>query len=375
LHQDFSVQLRREVYGFFGIPIDAVDMPAVLRRIEDAISGSNPFLISTVNLNFLNMARNADGEFRDSLLISDLCTADGMPIVWLARLLGVPIKQRIAGSDIFERLKSEKFRDARLKVFFFGGDEGVAATACKRINTEAAEMTCVGSLYPGFGTLDEMSTSGTVETINNSGANFLAVALGARKGQLWLRRNQDRLRVPVRAHLGATLNFQAGTLKRAPGVMQRLGIEWLWRIKEEPELWRRYWNDGLALIQLVLTCVLPLLIMGFSDRSSLRDASELKVIQTDNHDSVTIALNGFATAETVAEVLPYFESAVAASKSILINFTDTRQIDARFLGLILMLNEYLKKQGQQLRFAGASSRLARIFRLNGFGFLLNPTAK
>jgi len=375
LHQDFSVQLRREVYGFFGIPIDAVDMPAVLRRIEDAISGSNPFLISTVNLNFLNMARNADGEFRDSLLISDLCTADGMPIVWLARLLGVPIKQRIAGSDIFERLKSEKFRDARLKVFFFGGDEGVAATACKRINTEAAEMTCVGSLYPGFGTLDEMSTSGTVETINNSGANFLAVALGARKGQLWLRRNQDRLRVPVRAHLGATLNFQAGTLKRAPGVMQRLGIEWLWRIKEEPELWRRYWNDGLALIQLVLTCVLPLLIMGFSDPSSLRDASELKVIQTDNHDSVTIALNGFATAETVAEVLPYFESAVAASKSILINFTDTRQIDARFLGLILMLNEYLKKQGQQLRFAGASSRLARIFRLNGFGFLLNPTAK
>src|SRR5450432_2707293 len=95
----------REVYGVLGIPIDVVDMSMALRKIEIAALGSAPFLISTANLNFLVNSRT-DAEFRESLLRSDLCTADGMPIVWIARLLGVPIKKRIAGADIFEALKS-----------------------------------------------------------------------------------------------------------------------------------------------------------------------------------------------------------------------------------------------------------------------------
>ena len=103
----FGGQLRREVYGLLGMPIDVVDMAAVLRKIERAISDAAPFLLSTANLNFLMMSRK-DTEFRDVLLLSDLCSADGIAIVWLGRLLGVPIKQRIAGADIFDRLKSNK---------------------------------------------------------------------------------------------------------------------------------------------------------------------------------------------------------------------------------------------------------------------------
>src|SRR5215472_12531615 len=95
-------QLRREVYGVFGVPIDSVDMAAVLRSIGKAVSGANPFLISTVNLNFL-ISSQGDDRFRESLLSSDLCTADGMPVVWLGRLVGAPLGQRIAGADIFDR--------------------------------------------------------------------------------------------------------------------------------------------------------------------------------------------------------------------------------------------------------------------------------
>src|ERR1700690_1454913 len=90
--------LTREVYRVLGIPVDVIEMATVLRRIETAASSSAPFLISTAKLNFLVTSRS-DAEFRESLLRSDLCTADGMPIVWIARLLGVPLRYRIAGAD------------------------------------------------------------------------------------------------------------------------------------------------------------------------------------------------------------------------------------------------------------------------------------
>jgi N-acetylglucosaminyldiphosphoundecaprenol N-acetyl-beta-D-mannosaminyltransferase len=370
-----SEQLRREVYGLLGVPIDVADMATALLQIRKAASDPSPFLISTVNLNFL-ISSQTDPEFRESLLMSDLCTADGMPIIWLGRLLGVPLKERIAGADIFDKLRTTKIVGNRLKIFLFGGDEGIAAAACKKLNTEPTEVTCVGFLYPGFGAVDDMSAPETIETINRSGANFLAVALGAQKGQPWLRRNHARLRIPVRVHLGAAINFQAGTLKRAPMVMQSLGLEWLWRIKEEPQLWPRYWNDGLAFLALLTTHVFPLLLVGFWGRLTARRLGEdLRITSTDDHDSVIINLDGIATAKTVEKAAVLFESAGGKSKDVVVNFTNTRQIDARFLGLILMLDKYLKKQGHQLRLLGTSPRMEKLFRLNGFEFLLRPATK
>ncbi len=171
-------------------------------------------------------------------------------------------------------------------------------------------MSCVGSFYPGFGSVDDMSTPAIIDAINASDADFLAVALGAKKGQAWLQRNHARLQIPVRVHLGATINFQAGTLKRAPTIMQRWGLEWLWRIKEEPQLWRRYWNDGIVLLALLENHVFPLLLLAFWDRLTARRLGEdLKITSSDDHDFVTINLDGIATAKTVEKAVVLFESA------------------------------------------------------------------
>ena len=369
-----SDDLSREVYGVLGIPIDAVDMAIVLQKIDAAAAAAMPFLISTANLNFLVTSRS-DEEFRESLLRSDLCTADGMPIVWMARLLGVPVKGRIAGSDIFEAIKSAKNK-LRLKVFLFGGAEGAAAAACSKLNAEAGGMTCSGSYSPGFGTLDEMSTDEILSIINSSNANFLAAALGAKKGQAWLLRNHYRFRVPVRVHLGATINFQAGTLKRAPARMRKWGLEWLWRIKEEPHLWRRYWDDGLALLRLVLTQVIPLVVLHYWYRLKLGGKSQyLRVERTDDHKSVILSIDGVATAQNIGNAVTSFLDAASAARSIVINFTNIRLIDARFLGLLLMLDKQLKRQHLQLKLAGISPPIARIFRLNGFEFLLQTNTE
>jgi N-acetylglucosaminyldiphosphoundecaprenol N-acetyl-beta-D-mannosaminyltransferase len=153
--------------------------------------------------------------------------------------------------------------------------------------------------------------------------------------------------------------------------MRKWGLEWLWRIKEEPQLWRRYWGDGLVLLELVLTRVFPLVILSRWNRLGWgRKAKDLLINRVEDHKSVILSINGAAIGQNVGNALPSFQDAVAAAKDIVINFTDIRLIDARFLGLLLMLNKTLKRQQLHLTFMGISPRIARIFRLHGFGFLL-----
>ena len=155
-HMAVQGDLRRPVYGILGVPFDALDVQTLLDNIVAAVSAGQPFLISTPNVNFL-MASRTNPEFRESLLQSDLCLVDGMPIIWIARLLGLPIGGRLAGSDLFDTLKSRAATGRRLKVFLFGGGEGVAEGVAKSLNLAADGMECVGTLNPGFGSVEELS--------------------------------------------------------------------------------------------------------------------------------------------------------------------------------------------------------------------------
>jgi N-acetylglucosaminyldiphosphoundecaprenol N-acetyl-beta-D-mannosaminyltransferase len=149
-----------------------------------------------------------------------------------------------------------------------------------------------------------MSADAILDTINSSNADLLVAALGAKKGQAWLLRNHHRLQIPVRVHLGAAINFQAGTIKRAPARMRKWGLEWLWRIKEEPQLWGRYWGDGVVLLQLVLTHVLPLLILSPWHRLRWGGrAGDLLIKRSENHKSVILSINGGAIAQNVGNAL------------------------------------------------------------------------
>jgi N-acetylglucosaminyldiphosphoundecaprenol N-acetyl-beta-D-mannosaminyltransferase len=364
-HRD---DLGREVYCVVGVPIEAIDLRQALHRIKDAAASPAPFLIATVNVNFL-VSSPSHREFRDSVLLGDLCPADGMPIVWIARLLGVPIKHRVAGSDMFEALQTAHATEQPLRVFLFGGADGVAAAAANALNAKQGGLRCVGWIYPGFGTIDEMSTDAIIDKINASGADFLVASLGAQKGQLWLLRNHHRLRIPIRSHFGAVMNFEARTVKRAPHSWRKLGLEWLWRIKEEPHLWRRYCRDGWVLARLVITRAIPLAVLAKYQRLRSRGQG-LAIKQTMMGDSVSLALSGFATEQHVAKAAAAFRSAVADAKNIVIELTDTSFIDCRFFGLLLMLRKQLEGSGRSLKFSGISPRLARLFRLNGIGFLL-----
>ena len=196
------------------------------------------------------------------------------------------------------------------------------------------------------------------------------VSLGAKKGQLWLQHNQYRLRVPVRFHLGAVINFQAGTVRRAPPIMRELGLEWLWRIKEEPYLWRRYWNDGVVLLRLLVARVLPLALWTWWLRTKFdRGGQNLVITQEHDRKFVTLELSGPATARHAKMAILAFRDAISTRKQLIIDFSKTCVIDSRFLGLLLMLRKKLKRSGADPIFVGLSPRLKSIFRFNDLEFL------
>jgi N-acetylglucosaminyldiphosphoundecaprenol N-acetyl-beta-D-mannosaminyltransferase len=246
----------RKVHYLLGLPFDAITLDAAVAKIRSCAASGKPCFFSTPNLNFL-ITSQRDEAFRNSVIRSDLSLADGMLIVWLAKAIGLPITERVAGSDVFEALR-QKSDAAKLKVFFFGGPPGVAERAAERINREDGGMECVGYESPGFGSVEEMSSDATIDKINGSGAVFLVVSLGAIKGQAWIELNRSRLKVPVMSHLGAVVNFVAGNVRRAPVWMQKTGLEWLWRVKEEPSLWRRYFSDAIALVKLIPSIVIAM---------------------------------------------------------------------------------------------------------------------
>jgi N-acetylglucosaminyldiphosphoundecaprenol N-acetyl-beta-D-mannosaminyltransferase len=364
--------LTRSVYCVLGIPIDAVDLATVVQRIEGAAANRTAFLISTPNLNFL-VSSLSDPEFRESLLDSDLCPADGAPIVWIARLLGLPIKERVAGSDLFDRLRAESTRGRQLTIFLFGGAKGVAEAAAARLNAEPSGLHCVGTMDPGFCEVSEMSQDHIIDKVNSSGADFLVLSLGAKKGQLWLRRNHNRLTIPLRAHLGAVVNFQAGLVKRAPSIVRAWGFEWLWRIKEEHHLWKRYRDDALVLLRLLLTRVFPLAIITRWQQFTRKDQQDFLIEKSHDGQSIMISLCGAAWERHVPEAASCFQEALAGKQNIIIDLTNIRLIDARFFGLLLMLRQELKSRGAKLIFTGVPRAIKRIFRLNELGFLLSPT--
>ncbi|EAQ34206.1 N-acetyl-mannosamine transferase [Nitrobacter sp. Nb-311A] len=357
--------LSRNVFGLLGIPVDAIDFRSLLQSIEFAADQSSPFLISTPNVNFL-VKSQGNPDFREAMLASSLCLADGMPLIWIAKLLGIPIHERIAGSDLFGRLKSASKTARPLKVFLLGGAEGLAATVGAKLNAEGGGLQCVGVLNPGFGTVEEMSTPAIIGTINASNADLIAVFFGAEKAQAWMLHNHRNLRAPLRAQFGATINFEAGTVRRAPPLIRSTGFEWLWRIKEEPYLWRRYWSDGKALLKMLLGSAVPLMI---SQRRK-RPVDELSIEIQQTQESITINLVGDAVASHIEKAIQHFHVALLSGKQMIIDLSKTEYLDARFIGLLLMVRKRLNGRGESLHFAGASPRMRRLFRLNRFEYLL-----
>jgi len=358
----------RRVYCVLGLPFDAADTAQAVQLLLSRAGNAERCFFSTPNLNFL-IASLHDPAFRDSVLRSGLSLADGMPVVWLARLLGLPITTRVAGSTVFEQLRAQHAMP--LKVFFFGGPDGVAQQAADALNASQGSMRCVGAYSPGFGSLADMSTPAIIERINASNADLLVVALGAKRGQAWIEHNLEALRTPLVSHLGAVVNFVAGTVSRAPSGVGGLGLEWLWRIKEEPALWRRYWHDGVALLRLVIGRALP----GALAERRARSAKAAPVLsERDDGQHYTLTLGGAWHDGGLAELRAALARTTAQCRQIRVELLADCSLDSAALGLLLLLYGHQSKVGAALTVYAQSAPVRRAMRLQNVDFLLQGLA-
>jgi N-acetylglucosaminyldiphosphoundecaprenol N-acetyl-beta-D-mannosaminyltransferase len=295
-----------------------------------------------------------------------------VPLIWISKLLGINGLEKVSGSNLFEHLMKRQTNNP-IRAYLFGGDKGIAHAAHSAINLSASGVVSSGFNNPGFGTAEQLCSKQNLDKINKLQPDFLIISLGAQKGQEWLLRSRGQLDAPVKSHLGAVLNFSAGSVRRAPKVLQDLGLEWLWRIKEQPHLFKRYWADGIGLIHFVFTKVLPYANLKRNSLKRLKSATAEQQykfsysFEQDGATRMTIKLDGVLNYQNHRYMRQCFEKA-AAYNEVILNMKDVKYIDEYGFGLILLLLKYV---GDNLKVTLYSDSVGKAFEYEGLAFMLS----
>ena len=189
-----------------------------------------------------------DKEFYEVYQQAEWVVCDSKILYILSKLLKKPLPEAIPGSSFFTAFYEYHKDDPNCKIFLLGAAEGIAAKAMKRINQKVGRNIVVGAHSPSYGFEKKPEESEElIRIVNESGANVVLVGVGAPKQDKWIMKYRNRMpKVDIFMGLGATIDFEAGTLKRAPKFWQKVGMEWLYRcIKEPKRLFKRYFIDDM----------------------------------------------------------------------------------------------------------------------------------
>ncbi len=292
--------------ALLGIPVDRLDTVGVLERIFDLIStpGKRPCrILATLNVDFIVNALSF-GPHRckpgllEVLREAALVTPDGMPLVLLSRLLGCPLPERVAGADLVPMIAQRAAATGK-KLYFLGGEPEASNRAAGLLTERYPGLQIVGVDTP-FVKLDDTEetiaqNAAICDKINAAAPDLLLVAFGNPKQELWLAGNVARLNIPAAIGIGGSFNFLCGKVRRAPRWVQISGLEWIYRIIQEPKrLWKRYLLgfivfNGLSALA-ISAAALGLLLRPFSGHAIQRDTGDAVELDCDG---VLFAGNSF----------------------------------------------------------------------------------
>ena len=237
--------------SILGVPVDAVTTEEALARIVTMVESRRPHYVVTPNVDFLVQARTNPSLHR-ILCQADLVLCDGQPLVWASHWLGNPLPERVAGADLAPQLIEQAARKGH-RIFLLGATPEANEEACNRLQALHPELQLAGHYAPPFSPLAEMDHETIVCRIRAAEPDILLVSFGCPKQEQWIAMHYRELEVPVCIGMGATIDFIAGRVRRAPVWMRRSGLEWSYRLMQEPRrLYRRYGTDvryfGTALL-------------------------------------------------------------------------------------------------------------------------------
>jgi N-acetylglucosaminyldiphosphoundecaprenol N-acetyl-beta-D-mannosaminyltransferase len=243
-------------YSVLGTRINAVQIPGVIAQMQDWIARRDACrYIAVTGMHGVTEAKH-DPQLRAALAYASLVVPDGMPLVWLGRHHGFALPRRVYGPELMLRFWQQT-RSAHYRHFFYGGAPGIAdALAGKFVREFPGHQIC-GTLSPPYRELTPDEDQEICTVISRSKPDIVWVGLGTPKQERWMRDHQDRLTAPVLVGVGAAFDFHSGRMRGAPAWMGNHGLEWLFRLAQEPRrLWRRYLLRGsefaaLAILELL----------------------------------------------------------------------------------------------------------------------------
>ncbi|MBI2799509.1 MAG: WecB/TagA/CpsF family glycosyltransferase [Gammaproteobacteria bacterium] len=244
-----------ETIDILGYRISAAGLEGDVVAAKGALSGTQalPFFVACANPHSLMVAAS-DSKFREALSSADLLLPDGAGILLAARMLGVTLRERVAGMEFFLRLSARLNADCGARYFFLGSEEPVLAAINQRIAGEFPNISVAGSYSPPFiSSFTPEDNAEMLRRINESGATVLWVGMTAPKQEKWILENRRQLKVRVIGAIGAVFDFYSGRKGRAPKWLRDLGLEWLPRLIREPiRLARRNFISAPAFLLSVL---------------------------------------------------------------------------------------------------------------------------
>jgi N-acetylglucosaminyldiphosphoundecaprenol N-acetyl-beta-D-mannosaminyltransferase len=353
--------VMRKLVLVLGIPIDDVNMAEALNRLEAFIHigrhTGKSHQIATVNADFVVKALH-DPELRYLLQEADMATADGMPLVWGARLLGVSLEDRVAGSDMVPALVQRAAKKG-YSVYFLGAAPGVAARAAQRLQEQYPQLIVAGVCSPPYTPVLEMDPA-ILEAIQAARPDILLVAFGNPKQEKWIGMVRRQINVPVMIGVGATLDFIAGSKKRAPKWMQKVGMEWLHRLLQEPQrLLRRY------VVDLTLFSTFFLRQWWLIGRQSQPAAvlphgfGELLLVEGKG----ILNIEGRLTADNCRMLLEAGQQALATTPFLVINLAYAEFLDSSAIGMLVDLTKQARERGGEVTLAATPTLIRQTLKL------------
>jgi N-acetylglucosaminyldiphosphoundecaprenol N-acetyl-beta-D-mannosaminyltransferase len=349
-----------------GVPLDNVSMQQALDRIEEFIREGGMHQVATANVDYLVNA-TTDPEYRRSLCMCDLVVADGMPIVWASRLLGLPLPERVPGSDLVPqlvRLSSAK----GYRLFLLGASPAVSDSAAHHMELLSPGVRIVGRLSPPIRPLDEFENGPILEAIERARPDILLVAFGSPKQEKWISRNREFLKAHVAIGIGGTLEFLSDAIPRAPGWMQEYSLEWLYRFWQEPRrLGPRYLRDAVWMANNLTAEICRNFI---SPRSSSGLRLSLDVIGAIH----IVRVAGAMTGPELTQVGRVVSAACDSRGPVVVDLSETSHIGPDGCWTLAGLLRKATQQGCELWLSGLSPSLVRTLRAARFDGLINSAA-
>lgn len=324
-----------------GIPFHDVTMQETLRHIDGMIARRKPAYLATANLDFAAQA-SRDVELQRILFDAELVLCDGTPLIWASRWLGAPLRERVAGSDLMPFLFAHAEKKGH-RIFFLGSSEEVLAIAVEKCAEQYPKLVISGTYSPPYARLLDLNDDEIERRIREATPDILLVAMGCPKQEKWIYKNCRKTGVPVSIGIGASLDFIAGKFSRAPVWMRVCGLEWVFRLMQEPRrLFNRYLFDLVFFVGR-LRKERSLMKGAATDVSEKRDAPFNA--GSDFGNVVQFAWSGRVDAAAVADGTAVAPAPDRQRPNVMLDCSAVNFIDSTGLGLFIKSFRRCKEMG------------------------------